>query len=69
MSTNKFDPSVLVPGILSAIKGASVTRRILGQSLKKLGEEIAEGKHIPDEALKRAHQDQKLLDKLFKKGS
>jgi hypothetical protein len=67
VSTQKFDPTVFVPGILSAIKGFTLTREALGMSLQELGREIAEGKHIPDDALTRAYEDQKLLVDLFKR--
>ena len=65
MSITKFDPTSLIPGILTAIKGVAVTREILGQSLQELGEEISRGEHIPDDALARAQSDQQLLNKLF----
>lgn len=66
MSTQKFDPTIFVPGILSAVKGFALTREALGRSLEELGKEIAEGKHIPNDALSTAYEDQRLLVDLFR---
>ena len=56
----------LVPGVIEAVKGLNLSREVVAMTLKELGNEILEGKHIPNEALDRANKDQLTLDKLFK---
>lgn len=55
----------IIPGVLSAIQGAVLTRETLAKTLEQLGQEIREGKHIPENALERAEEDQELLRDIF----
>ncbi len=55
----------LIPSVVEAAKGASLTREVIAMTLEELGKQIRAGDHIPDETLDRANEDQLLLDKAF----
>lgn len=57
----------LIPGVVEAAKGASLTREIIAMTLEELGKQIRDGEHLPDETLDRANEDQLLLDRAFKR--
>ena len=58
-------PEDFIPGILAVVRAATVSRDTLVKNLQQLTDDIRDGKHIPDGALSRANEDQRILDNLF----
>ncbi len=58
-------PEDFVPGVLAVLRTLAVSRETLSKTLQQLTDDVREGKHIPDEALSRANEDQRTLDTLF----
>ena len=67
MASNLMDELIpaVVPGVRALLHTVRVSRELLARSLHQLADDIANGKHIPDEALGQARADGATLDNLL----